>query len=337
MRILITGGCGFVGSNLCFYLMDKLKIKNLLIETVDNLKKKSSIINLKRLKKKKIKNYKLDVSKKNSLKKLKKYDLIIDCCAEPAVEISKKKPDQVLSTNLIGTLNTIEKARNDDSKILFISTSRVYPIKDTYNYMKKKEEFDENNNLNGIKSLYGYSKITSEMLIEEYSYAFNLEYLIIRSGLITGPWQFGKVEQGLISLWIIKHIFKQKLSYIGFGGTGKQIRDVLFIEDFCELILLSIKKFKSVKNQIFCVGGGRKNKINLLELTDYCQKITKNKIKISRIKKTSNYDIPYFVAKNQKVKNLLNWRPKVNIQNTIIKTYNWINMNRKLIKRFYNE
>ena len=65
--------------------------------------------------------------------------------------------------------------------------------------MKKKEEFDENNNLNGIKSLYGYSKITSEMLIEEYSYAFNLEYLIIRSGLITGPWQFGKVEQGLIN------------------------------------------------------------------------------------------------------------------------------------------
>ena len=77
------------------------------------------------------------------------------------------------------------------------------------------------------------------MLIEEYSYAFNLDYLIIRSGLITGPWQFGKVEQGLVSLWIIKHIFRQKLSYIGFNGTGKQIRDVLFIEDFCEFILIS--------------------------------------------------------------------------------------------------
>ncbi len=337
MKILITGGCGFVGSNLCFYLLSNLKIKNLLIETVDNLKKKSSIINSKRLQRKKITNYKLDVSKKNSFKKLKKYDLIIDCCAEPAVEISKKNPDKVLTTNLIGTLNTIEKARKDNSKIIFISTSRVYPIKNTYDYLRKKKEFDENNNLDGIKSLYGYSKITSEMLIEEYSYAFNLEYLIIRSGLITGPWQFGKVEQGLISLWIIKHIFRQKLSYIGFNGTGKQIRDVLFIEDFCEFILISIKKFKSVKNKTFCIGGGKKNKINLKELTNYCQKITKNKIKINKIKKTSNYDIPYFVAKNQKAMDFLKWRPKTNIRDTIIKTYNWINLNKKLIKKYYNE
>ena len=202
---------------------------------------------------------------------------------------------------------------------------------------KLKNSFDENNNLDGIKSLYGYSKITSEMLIEEYSYAFNLDYLIIRSGLITGPWQFGKVEQGLISLWIIKHIFRQKLSYIGFNGTGKQIRDVLFIEDFCEFILISIKKFKSVRNKTFCIGGGKKNKINLKELTNYCQKITKNKIKINKIKKTSNYDIPYFVAKNQKAMNFLKWRPKTNIRDTIIKTYNWINLNKKLIKKYYNE
>ena len=100
------------------------------------------------------------------------------------------------------------------------------------------------------------------MLIEEYSYAFNLDYLIIRSGLITGPWQFGKVEQGLISLWIIKHIFKQKLSYIGFNGTGKQVRDVLFIDDFCELVLISIKNSIQSKNQTFCIGV-EKNQVDL--------------------------------------------------------------------------
>ena len=141
MKILITGGCGFVGSNLCFYLKDKLKIKDLLIESVDNLKKKSSIINLRRLQKKHIKNYKLDVSKESSLKKLKKYDLIIDCCAEPAVETSKKNPSKVLATNLVGTINTVEKARRDNSKIIFISTSRVYPIKQTYKYFKQGKNF----------------------------------------------------------------------------------------------------------------------------------------------------------------------------------------------------
>ena len=337
MKILITGGCGFVGANLCFYLKDKLKIQNLLIDTVDNLKKKTSLINLKRLKKEGIKNYKLDVSKENSLRKLKKYDLIIDCCAEPAVEVSKKSPNNVLATNLVGTINTVEKARKDNSKIIFISSSRVYPIKKTYKYFSQKKTFDENDNLSGVKSLYGYSKISSEMLIEEYSYAFNLDYLIIRSGLITGPWQFGKVEQGLISLWIIKHIFKQKLSYIGFNGTGKQIRDVLFINDFCELVLISIKKFNSIKNQTFCIGGGKKNQVDLRKLTNLCQKVTKNKIKIKRIKKTSIYDIPYFVSKNAKAKRLLSWKPRTNIKDIITKTYNWINGNKKLIKRYYNE
>ena len=337
MKILITGGCGFVGTNLCFYLKDKLKIQNLLIDSVDNLKKKTSLINLKRLKKKGIKNYKLDVSKENSLKKLKKYDLIIDCCAEPAVEISKKNPNNVLATNLVGTINTVEKARKDNSKIIFISTSRVYPIKKTYKYFNQKKTFDENDNLSGVKSLYGYSKISSEMLIEEYSYAFNLNYLIIRSGLITGPWQFGRVEQGLVSLWIIKHIFKQKLSYIGFNGTGKQVRDVLFIDDFCELILISIKKFNSIKNQTFCVGGGKRNQVNLRKLTNLCQKVTKNRIKIKQIKKTSIYDIPYFVSKNVKAKHLLSWKPRTNIKDIITKTYNWINGNKKLIKKYYNE
>lgn len=337
MKILITGGCGFVGSNLCFYLKDKLKIKNLLIESVDNLKKKSSIINLRRLQKKHIKNYKLDVSKESSLKKLKKYDLIIDCCAEPAVETSKKNPSKVLATNLVGTINTVEKARRDNSKIIFISTSRVYPIKQTYKYFKKGKTFDENENLNGVKSLYGYSKISSEMLIEEYSYAFNLDYLIIRSGLITGPWQFGKVEQGLVSLWIIKHIFRQKLNYIGFNGTGKQIRDVLFIDDFCELILILLKKFNSIKNQTFSVGGGKKNKINLKKLTNLCQKVTKNKIKINRIRKTSIYDIPYYVSKNMKAQNLLHWKPRTNIEDIIVNTFNWINNNKELIKKYYNE
>ena len=108
---------------ICFYLKDKLKIQNLLIDSVDNLKK-TSLINLKRLKKEGIKNYKLDVSKENSLRKLKKYDLIIDCCAEPAVEVSKKSPNNVLATDLVGTINIVEKARKDNSKIIFISSSR---------------------------------------------------------------------------------------------------------------------------------------------------------------------------------------------------------------------
>ena len=94
----------------------------------------------------------------------------------------------------------------------------------------------------GAKSLYGFTKFASEELIKEFSYIKDLNYLINRFGVIAGPWQFGKVDQGFFSLWIWRHLTKQKLSYNGFGGNGFQIRDVIHIEDVCRLIYLQIKK-----------------------------------------------------------------------------------------------
>ena len=99
MQILITGGCGFVGSNLAIYL--KKKIKNVKISTLDNLFRKGSDLNEKRLKKDIIKNYRIDISNYKKITKLPKFDLIIDCCAEPAIEMSSKDPDRVINTNLI--------------------------------------------------------------------------------------------------------------------------------------------------------------------------------------------------------------------------------------------
>ena len=124
MKILITGGCGFVGTNLALYL----KSKKFNVESLDNLSRKGSKYNLELLNKNKIKNYKIDISKINQINKLPKYDLIIDCCAEAAVEVSKKDIDKVFNTNLIGTFNILKKIKKDNSKIIFISTSRVYPV-----------------------------------------------------------------------------------------------------------------------------------------------------------------------------------------------------------------
>ena len=127
MKILITGGCGFVGTNLALFL----NFKGFKIESLDNLSRKGSKYNLKLLKKEKIKNYKLDIYNQNKLKKLPKYDLIIDCCAEAAVEVSKREMDKVVNTNLIGTINILKKAKKDKSKLIFLSSSRVYPIKES--------------------------------------------------------------------------------------------------------------------------------------------------------------------------------------------------------------
>ena len=173
------------------------------------------------------------------------------------------------------------------------------------------------------------------MFIEDFSYAFKMKYIINRCGVISGPLQFGKQDQGFVSLWIWKHLTKKKLNYIGYNGLGNQVRDVLHIYDLCDLINLQIKKINSINNTLFTVGGSKKNSISLKELTKICEKISKNKLNISKIKKTSIYDIPYFVTDNSKVTRTYNWKPKRNVFKTVLDTYNWLkNGKSKLIKFF---
>ena len=136
MKILITGGCGFVGSNIAIFL--KKNLKKAKIYSLDNLMRKGSSQNRNRLLKYGIKNFKLDIQKFEKLKSLNKFNLIIDCCAEPAIEISKKEPDRVFNTNLVGTFNVLKKCINDKANIIFLSSSRVYSIKITWNGKKYK-------------------------------------------------------------------------------------------------------------------------------------------------------------------------------------------------------
>jgi CDP-paratose 2-epimerase len=337
MKVIVTGGCGFIGSNICVFL------KNLSFDviSVDNCSKTYSKLNLKRLNSLNIKNYNIDISNKNKFIKLNfKSDIIIDCCADPVVESSRKDILKNINNNLITTYNVLEKAKKDKSKLIFLSTSRIYPIKDSYQKFKmfykkknKKDLFDEKSNIIGAKTIYGFSKLSSEMLIKEYNYAFNIDYLINRCGLITGPWQFGKVEQGLVSLWLWKHLNKDNnLYYKGYNGSGNQIRDILFINDLCELVYLQIKKFKKIKNQTFCVGGGIKNSANLNELTKNCEVITKNKLQIKHDLGTSIYDIPFYITSLDKVKKYYNWHPKIDLKIGLYTILEWMKKNYTLIK-----
>ena len=325
MKILITGGCGFIGSNIAIFL--KNKINKLTVDSLDNLSRNSSKINLIRLKKNKIKNFNINISNKSKINLLKKYDFIIDCCAEAAVEASKLEAERVFFTNLVGTFNILEKAKKDKSKIIFLSTSRVYSIKKLLSKAKdinkKKYNFKINENFSKKSpiSLYGFTKLSSEKLIEEYSFSNNIKYIINRFGVVSGPWQFGKQDQGFISLWLWRFINKKKLNYIGFGGLGNQVRDIIHVEDVCELILEQINKINKINNKIFNVGGGLNNSISLKELTIKSRKITKNDIYIGKITKTSNYDIPYYVTNNRKIYSFYKWRVKRDLETIINDTF----------------
>ena len=337
MKILITGGCGFIGSNLSIFL----KKKKFNIFSLDNLFRKGSELNEKRLHENKIKNFKIDICNKNQINKLPKFDLIIDCCAEPSVSASINELDRVINTNLIGTFNILKKCTTDKTKIIFLSSSRVYSLDNLKKLVPKKilnqpinikKKIDMSFSTFGAKSMYGFSKYASEELIKEFSFIYGLDYIINRCGVVAGPWQFGKVDQGFFSLWMWNHINKKNLNYIGFGGQGHQIRDVLHIDDLCELIFKQIRNIKKIKNKSFSVGGGLINSISLKKLTNICENITKNKIKINSINKTSDYDIPYFVSSNRNVSNTYGWKPKNSLIRIADDIYKWQITNHKSLK-----
>lgn len=341
MKILITGGCGFVGSNLAIFLKKKIKYSK--IFSLDNLSRLGSKIHERRLKDYHIKNFTIDIVSRKILK-LPKFDLIIDCCAEPAIEESQKNPDNVFYTNLVGTFNILKKATKDKANIIFLSSSRVYSIKklneitnskNLKNKIKSKLRIDHSFSNEPPLSLYGFSKLSSEMLIKEFSYMHQIKYIINRFGVISGPWQFGKVDQGFVSLWVAKHLKRKKLNYIGYGGYGNQVRDIIHIDDVCTILLKQIKKFNSIFNISFDIGGGNKNTISLNSLTKKCQKITNNSVTISKIKSTSIFDVPYFVSNNDKIKKYYNWKPKFSVDQIILDIYEWMKSHKKILKGYF--
>ena len=128
-------------------------------------------------------------------------------------------------------------------------------------------------------------------------------------------------------LWVARHLFKKKLSYIGFGGKGHQVRDILHIRDACEIILIQIKKIKKINNKIFNIGGEINNSISLNDLTIKCEKLTKHKIKFKSVTKTSIFDIPYYVSDNNKLKKFYKWKPSRNIDLILKDIYHWLSKN----------
>ena len=246
----------------------------------------------------------------------------------------KKNVDIVFNTNLLGTFNILKKCKKDKSNIIFLSSSRVYSIRKLRDLKKSKSLIDEKFDTSGPKSIYGFCKYSSEHLIKEFSFMYKIKYIINRFGVISGPWQFGKLDQGFVSRWVWKHMNKKKFYYIGFDGKGSQIRDVIHISDVCKLISLQIKKIENTHNFIANAGGGKKNAISLKNLTKICQKITSNKIKISSKKSTSGYDIPYYVTDNFKIKKIYKWNPEKKILHIMQDMYKWMITNKKILKKY---
>ena len=291
--VLVTGGAGFVGSNLA--VSWKLAFPGCRVIALDNLKRRGSEVNLRRLKSMGVEFIHGDVRNREDLEAIK-FDLLIDCAAEPSVHAGTNGSNAyVINTNLVGTINSLDAARQNDAAFLLLSTSRVYPIErlNSVPYHETETRFDwgdagelpgvcehgvsELFPLEGARSFYGASKLSAELLVKEYSYQWGMPALINRCGVLAGPWQMGKADQGVVALWVARHYFNRPLKYIGFGGHGKQVRDLLHIDDLFELIAAQASSSEVWDGRVYNVGGGQDVSVSLAELTELCHAATGQK------------------------------------------------------------
>jgi CDP-paratose 2-epimerase len=349
-KILITGGCGFVGSNLAIKI--KTNFPKIQIVVMDNLKRRGSELNISRLKEFEIEFVHGDIRNKEDFNEIGAIDILIEAAAEPSVLAGiNSTPDYVLNSNLIGTINCLNFALKNKAKFIFLSTSRVYPIKnlnkinfeegETRLLITENQSFDgisikgisEDFPLNGARSFYGTSKLASELLIQEYVEFYGLKAVINRCGVLTGPWQMGKIDQGVIVLWLAKHYWKNDLSYIGFGGEGKQVRDILHINDLFDLLILQIQDIDTFSGEIFNIGGSNEISVSLQELTTYCEKITGNKIQIKKVIENRSADIPIYITDNTKITTLSGWKPKIGTEEILGDVFKWLRDNENSVKK----
>lgn len=347
--ILITGGCGFVGSNIAIRL--KTDYPNATIIAFDNLKRRGSELNISRLKENGVQFIHGDIRNQEDFNEIGEISCLIEAAAEPSVLSGiHSTPDYVLNTNLVGTINCLNFAVKNKAKFIFLSTSRIYPIanlnKINYTESSTRFEIGESQNLAGIsekgisedfslsgaRSFYGTSKLSSELLIQEYCEYYDLKAVINRCGVLTGPWQMGKIDQGVIVLWLTKHLWKQELSYIGFGGEGKQVRDILHIDDLYRLVVTQLSDLEKFNGEIFNVGGGRDVSVSLMELTTLCKEITGNQIKINNIVENRTADIPLYISDNSKIEKLSGWKPQINAKEILTDAFEWLKNNESKIK-----
>ncbi|MBX7137857.1 MAG: NAD-dependent epimerase/dehydratase family protein [Oligoflexia bacterium] len=343
-KILVTGGAGFAGSNLA--ILFKSRFPETHVVAFDNLKRRGSELILPRLRAAGVEFAHGDVRVKEDLLEHGEAELLLDCAAEPSVMAGiNGAPSYVIDTNLKGTLNCLEYARLFRSKIIFLSTSRVYPVAqlNALEYVEEETRFNlkskqsvagaslkgisEDFPLAGARTLYGASKLCSELMLQEYLDSYKLQAIINRCGVLTGPWQMGKVDQGVVVLWAAKHIYNKPLSYIGFGGAGKQVRDILHISDLFSLLLLQLEKIDQISGRIFNIGGGVERSVSLAELTTLCHEITGNVVPLQRQAETRAGDIRYFVTDSSRAHLELGWKPAHSVPATIEEICRWIRDN----------
>ena len=351
MSLCIAGGAGFVGASLAHRY--RQHYPNRRIVAFDNLSRRGSELNLADFRARNIEFIHGDVRFPRDLESLTgTFDLLIDAAAEPSVHAATNAID----TNLKGTLNCLEWARRRAGALLFLSTSRVYSLPGLRSLPLREEEtrfslnpkdpqpaglsaagIGESFATSGHRSLYGATKLASELFVQEYCAAYGLNTLINRCGVIAGPGQWGRADQGVYALWVAGHYFGLGLRYTGFGGSGKQVRDLLHPDDLFALLEAQVACPAAWTGDVFNAGGGLASSTSLVEYTRLCQEITSRTLAIGSTPETQPTDIPYYVTDNAKVQTAFGWTPQKTARDIVGDISAWLADNGDLVRPMFTD
>jgi CDP-paratose 2-epimerase len=337
MRVLITGACGFVGFRVASFLAATHPHWELI--GVDNLIRPGSETNRSPLTSLGVRFLHDDLRDRDAVMRWPQADWVIDCAANASVlagTANHASSQSIMDHNLVGTIHILEYCRQHQAGMLLLSSSRVYSIDamqaiplrdagDRYELDASPPDLPAGLSPRGLTesfstqapiSLYGATKLASEVLAQEYALAFGFPLWINRCGLLAGAGQFGRPDQGIVTYWLHAYRYRKQLKYIGFGGRGIQVRDCLHPDDLARLIVLQLQRPPAKDQRVVCnVSGGLPSAFSLRELTQWCERRwlppgERSQVALSSDPHPRPFDCPWVVLDAAPAQRMWNWSPE---------------------------
>ncbi len=334
-KILVTGGAGFIGTNL---VLNLVRDKDNQVIVLDNLSRKGTEKNLKYLLDMNCKNLQFingDVRNYPLLKKITKgLNAVFHLAAQVAVTCSVENPAEDFEINALGTFYLLEACRKNSKNALFLyaSTNKVYgelshlklkELKTRYILSDKRNGIDESEPLD-FYSPYGCSKGSGDQYVKDYSRIYKMNTVVFRQSCIYGQFQHGNVDQGWVVHFITRALEGKRITIY---GNGKQVRDILHVDDLVAAYMKVLQNKEKCSGKVFNIGGGINNSFSLLELVNYLETLIGVKIKYE-FNSWRPGDQKVFISDNTMFNKITGWKPSIGKEQGIRKLVRWLEENR---------